>query len=185
MSTTSGITCLLIDAQNGNRKALDELLPLVYDELKRVAARQLAAERGNHTLQATALLHEAYIRLIDQHSVDWTNRAHFFSIASQMMRRILVNYAEAHAAKKRGDGKTVLSLDEINDFPQTGSTDVLFLDAALNRLHEFDPQQAKIIELKFFAGLTTEETAEILGVSDSTVKREWRIAKAWLATQLA
>lgn len=184
MKSTPGITELLIDAQNGSRESLDELLPLVYDELKRVAGRQLAGERPNHTLQATALLHEAYIRLIDQHSVDWTNRAHFFSIASEMMRRILVNHAESRAAKKRGDGKTVLCLDDINSFPQADSVDVLVLDSALNRLEKLDRQQAKIIELKFFAGLTTEETARVLGISDSTVKREWRMAKAWLSTQL-
>ena len=184
MKPISGITELLIDAQSGKRESLDELLPLVYDELKRVARRQLASERPNHTLQPTALLHEAYIRLIDQHSVDWTNRAHFFSIAAEMMRRILVNHAETRAAKKRGDGKTILSLDELDNIPQTNSFDVLFLDGALNRLSQFDPQQAKIIELKFFAGLTNEETAQVLGVSDSTVKREWRMAKAWLLTQL-
>jgi RNA polymerase sigma factor (TIGR02999 family) len=136
-------------------------------------------------LQATALLHEAYIRLIDQHSVDWTNRAHFFGLAAQMMRRILVNHALSRRAKKRGDGETVISLDEISGLSQVKeSVDVLLLDEALNRLAELDVQQAKIVELKFFAGLTNEDTANVLGISESTVKREWRIAKAWLATQL-
>lgn len=184
MDSSSQITQLLKDAQGGNRTALDELLPLVYDELKRVASRQIAGERANHTLQATALVHEAYLRLIDQRAVDWGNRAHFFSIAAEMMRRILVNYADSRAAQKRGDGKTVLSLEDVNSFPQDDAVDVLFLDDALKQLAEFDSQQAKIVELKFFAGLTNEETAKVLDISDSTVKREWRIAKAWLAARL-
>lgn len=184
MDSSAQITQLLKDAQSGNRHALDELLPLVYDELKRVASRQIAGERPNHTLQATALVHETYLRLIDQRAVDWSNRAHFFSIAAEMMRRILVNYAVGRAAQKRGDGKTILSLEDIDSFPQADTVDVLFLDDALKQLAEFDPQQAKIVELKFFAGLTNEETAKVLSISDSTVKREWRIAKAWLATRL-
>ena len=188
MNSLSQITRLLKDAQDGNRAALDELLPLVYDELKRVASRQLSGERGNHTLQATALVHEAYLRLVDQHSVDWSNRAHFFSIAAEMMRRILVNYAESRAAKKRGDGKTAVSLDEIGDNFSAARgekpIDVLFLDDALKRLAALDSQQAKIVELKFFAGLTNEDAASVLGISESTVKREWRTAKAWLAAQL-
>lgn len=185
MDSSLQVTRLLIDAQNGDRAALDELLPLVYGELKRVAARQLAGERPNHTLQATALLHEAYIRLIDQHSVDWTNRAHFFSIAAEMMRRILVNHAANRQAQKRGDGQTLLSLDEIVDFGGgRAPVDVLFVDEALKRLHRLDEQQAKIVELKFFAGLTNEDTASVLGISESTVKRDWRMAKAWLATQM-
>lgn len=189
MNSPSQITRLLKDAQGGNRAALDELLPLVYDELKRVASRQLSGERSNHTLQATALVHEAYMRLVDQHSVDWSNRAHFFSIAAEMMRRILVNHAESRAAKKRGDGVTAVSLDEIGDnFSSAARTekavDVLFLDDALKRLAALDPQQAKIVELKFFAGLTNEDAGKVLGVSESTVKREWRMAKAWLGAQL-
>lgn len=184
MDSPLPITQFLKSAEDGNRSSLDELLPLVYDELKRVAAHQLAAERPNHTLQPTALVHETYLRLIEQHSVDWTNRAHFFSIAAEMMRRILVNHAQNRHAKKRGDGKTVLSLDEVNDSAKAETIDVLFLDDALRRLANVDPMQVKIVELKFFAGLTIEETAKILGVSDSTVKREWRMAKAWLNSQL-
>ena len=188
MDSPSQITRLLKDAQDGNRAALDELLPLVYDELKRVAARQLSGERSNHTLQATALVHEAYMRLVDQHSVDWSNRSHFFSIAAEMMRRILVNHAESRAAQKRGESVTAVSLDEIGDNFSAArnekAVDVLFLDNALKRLAALDAQQAKIVELKFFAGLTNEDAANVLGISKSTVKREWRMAKAWLATQL-
>lgn len=177
-------TRLLIKAREGDRQSLDEFLPLVYDELKRIAANKLALERPNHTLQATALVHEAYLRLIDQHSVDWLNRAHFFGLASEMMRRILVNYADSRNAKKRGEGKTLVSLDEAENVSIDEGVDLLFLDDALKELTEFDSVQARIIELKFFGGLTNEETAEVLGVSESTVKREWRMARAWLVTKL-
>jgi RNA polymerase sigma factor (TIGR02999 family) len=178
------LTAMLKDAQAGKRESLDTLLPLVYDELKRIAARKLASERSNHTLQATALVHEAYLRLIDQHSVNWQNRAHFFAIASEMMRRILVNYAESHNAKKRGEGKTLISLDDAENLAADAEVDLIFLDNALKELTEFDAVQAKVVELKFFGGLTNEEAAEVLGVSDSTVKREWRMARAWLTTRL-
>lgn len=181
---TDNVTRLLHRAHAGDRAALDELLPLVYHELKRIAARQLAGERAGHTLQATALVHEAYLRLIDQHSVDWHNRAHFFSIAAEMMRRILVNHAVSRQAQKRGAGETLLSIDDVLNFPNKQNLDLVLLDAALDRLAEFDPLQARIVEMRFFAGLTNEEVADVLGVSDSTVKREWRSAKAWLAAQL-
>jgi RNA polymerase sigma factor (TIGR02999 family) len=179
------ITQLLKSAQSGNRQSLDEFLPLVYQELKKIAAYKLSLERKNHTLQATALVHEAYLRLIDQHSVDWKNRSHFFAIASEMMRRILVNHAESHNAKKRGDGQTMISLDDAENLAIADSeVDLIFLDNALNELAEFDETQAKIVEMKFFGGLTNEEVAEVLGVSDSTIKREWRMARAWLTTKL-
>ena len=177
-------TALLKDAQAGKRESLDEFLPVVYDELKRIAARKLASERRNHTLQATALVHEAYLRLIDQHSVNWQNRAHFFALAAEMMRRILVNYAESHNAKKRNEGKTLVSLDDAEPVAGEAAVDLIFLDNALRELAEFDPPAARIVELKFFGGLTNEEAAEVLGVSDSTVKREWRAARAWLTTKL-
>jgi RNA polymerase sigma factor (TIGR02999 family) len=182
--SSQNVTLLFQRAQNGDRTALDEVLPLVYKELRRIAARQLANERSNHTLQATALVHEAYLRLIDQHSVDWNNRAHFFSIAAEMMRRILVNHAVSRRAQKRGEGETLLSLDDMINFPNKQNLDLILLDEALKRLAEFDPTQARIVEMRFFAGLTNEEVAAVLSVSDSTVKREWRSAKAWLATQL-
>lgn len=182
---SQNITQLLISAQDGNRQSLDEFLPLVYDELKKIAAYKLSMERKNHTLQATALVHEAYLRMIDQHSVNWKNRSHFFALASEMMRRILVNYAESHNAKKRGDGQTKISLDNAEHLASTDDeVDLIFLNNALNELAEFDEQQAKVVEMKFFGGLTNEEVAEVLGVSDSTVKREWRMARAWLTTKL-
>ena len=182
--SSQSVTSLLRQAQVGDRAALDELLPLVYRELRQVASRQLAHERPDHTLQATALVHEVYLRLIDQHSVDWRNRAHFFSIAAELMRRILVNHAVGRRAQKRGAGETLLSLDEVVSFPNRESVDLVLLDEALTRLAEFAPLQARIVEMRFFAGLTSEEVAEALCVSASTVKREWRSAKAWLAAHL-
>lgn len=181
---SENLTAMLKDAQAGKRESLDMLLPLVYDELKKIAAYKLSSERSNHTLQATALVHEAYLRLIDQHSVNWQNRAHFFAIASEMMRRILVNHAESHNAKKRNEGKTLVSLDDVENLAGESEVDLIFLDNALNELAEFDETQAKIVELKFFGGLTNEEAAEVLGVSDSTIKREWRMARAWLTAKL-
>jgi RNA polymerase sigma factor (TIGR02999 family) len=177
-------TQMLRRAQSGNREALDALLPVVYGELRRVAANQLASERADHTLQPTALVHEAYLRLIDQHSVNWQNRAHFFSIAAQMMRRILVNYAIQRAAQKRGLGAARLTLEEADSFSDEKDFDLISLDEALKQLAEYDKTQARIVELRFFGGLTLVETAEVLGISDSTVKREWHMAKAWLKTKL-
>jgi RNA polymerase sigma factor (TIGR02999 family) len=184
MTQAQNFTAMLSDARAGKRESLDALLPLVYDELKKIAAHKLAAERSNHTLQATALVHEAYLRLIDQHSVNWQNRAHFFAIASEMMRRILVNYAESHNAKKRNEGKTLIALDDVEQAAEQAEVDLIFLDNALKELAEFDSNAARIVELKFFGGLTNEEAAEVLGVSESTVKREWRTARAWLTTKL-
>lgn len=172
------------EARKGDQGALNELLPLVYDELRRVAANQLRNERSDHTLQATALVHEAYLRLLEQKEVDWNNRLHFFSIAAEMMRRILVNYAIQRNAKKRGDGAAKIALDEAISFSKEKELDVVVLDEVLNELARFDPDQAKIVELRFFAGLTIEETAQALGISDSTVKREWRSAKAWIMGQM-
>ncbi len=182
--SNENVTKLLQQSNEGSRAALDELLPIVYDELRRVARHQLSKERDNHTLQATALVNEAYMKLIGQHSVDWQNRAHFFSIAAETMRRILVNHAVERNAQKRGGGATLVSLDDEIDFIHQKDLDVLALDDALNRLEKFDQNQAKIIELKFFGGMTNEEMAEVLGVSDSTIKREWRMAKAWLQSQV-
>ena len=180
----SDITQLLNDYKKGKKDALDELFPLVYGELRKLAASRMRAERGDHTLQPTALVHEAYMRLIEQHSTDWQNRAHFFGLAAEMMRRILVNHAVSHNAEKRFGNQTRLALDEIVDFTKGADINLIALDEALNTLAEFDPKQAKIVELKFFGGLTNEEIAEVTGVSDSTVKREWRVAKAWLHEQL-
>lgn len=184
MLTQNEVTIYLREYQNGSRDALDKLFPIVYDELRRLAANRLRGERSDHTLQPTALVHEAYLRLIEQHSADWQNRAHFFGLAAEMMRRILVNHAVKNNADKRFGNQTRLALDEIIDFTQGQDVNLILVDEALNKLAEFDPKQAKIVELKFFAGLTNEEIAEVVGVSDSTVKREWRIAKAWLHDQL-
>lgn len=181
---TRQITELLSRAQTGSREALDELFPFIYRELRRVAERHLANERANHTLQPTALVHETYIRLIDQHSVDWRNRAQFFSIAAETMRRILVNHAIEKKAQKRGSGETLLSLDELSDLEKPSGVDLISLDEALKMLGEVDERQAKIIELRFFGGLTIEETAEVLQISEATVNREWRSAKAWILGQL-
>ena len=184
--TEHDITHLLDKARSGDKSALDDLLPLVYNELRRIAENQLRSERGSHTLQATALVHEAYLRLIEQREVDWSNRLHFFSIAAEMMRRILVNYAIRRNARKRGDGATKIALDDAVNFAseQERDFDLIALDDALKNLAELDEKQARIVELRFFGGLTIEETARVLEVSDSTVKREWRMAKAWLKTQL-
>ena len=185
MEANSSVTQLLQQYRNGKREALDALFPLVYDELKRLAASRLRDERPDHTLQPTALVHEAYLRLIDQHSSDWQNRAHFFGLAAEMMRRILVNHAVKRNADKRFGNQTRLALDEAISFANERDVNLISLDEALNELVKFDEQQAKIVELRFFTGLSIEETAEVLGVSDSTVKREWRMAKAWLNQQIA
>ncbi|MGI8786755.1 MAG: sigma-70 family RNA polymerase sigma factor [Pyrinomonadaceae bacterium] len=184
MNKSGNITQLLQEYQSGNKDALDLVFPLVYDELRKLAASRLRSERPEHTLQATALVHEAYLRLIEQHKQTWQNRAHFFGLAAEMMRRILVNHAVKRNADKRFGNQTRLALDEMIDFTAGHDVNLIRLDEAMTMLAEFDPKQAKIIELKFFGGLTNEEIAEVTGVSDSTVKREWRIAKAWLHDQL-
>jgi RNA polymerase sigma factor (TIGR02999 family) len=181
MSSPAEITGLLKNSRSGDRAALDRLLPLIYDELRSLAASQLRRERPDHTLQATALVHEAYMRLVEQHSVDWRNRAHFFALAAEMMRRILVNHALQHHAQKRGGHDTKLALDDVVSLAgEERPIDWLLLDDALKRLSALDARQGRIVELRFFGGLTVEEVAEVLGVSEITVKREWRVAKAWL-----
>ncbi|MEW6735539.1 MAG: sigma-70 family RNA polymerase sigma factor [Acidobacteriota bacterium] len=178
-SSSKEVTRLLLEWNAGNQDALINLIPLVYDELHRLARRYLRRERSSHTLQATALVNEAYLHLIDQ-DVQWQNRAHFFGIAAQLMRRILVGYARSQAAFKRGGGKTKLSLDETITFPKKRDIELIALDDALVSLDSIDKRQSQIVELKFFGGLTTEEVAEILKISPATVKREWTVAKAWL-----
>lgn len=174
------VTRLLVAWQEGNRQALDDLIPLVYQELRRVAARARRRERSDHTLHTTALVHEAYLRLVDQREVRWQNRAHFFAIAAQAMRRILVDRARRHRAAKRGAGADVVTLTEVADWPAVARLDVLALDEALARLAAFDPRQSRIVELLCFGGLTVDEAAEVLQVSARTVHREWAVAKAWL-----
>ena len=173
--------------RDGDREALEELIPLVYAELRRLAHYYLQLERSDHTLQSTALVHEAYLRLAGQNSPQWQNRAHFFGIAAHVMRQILVEYARAHAAAKRGGGSVCkLTLDEAMDIQdKTNNVDVVALDGALGRLSELDPQQGRIVELRFFAGLTIEDTSEVMGISPATVKRDWTSARAWLHREIA
>jgi len=184
MATPPEVTGLLIDWSDGRAEALDRLLPIVYTELHRLAQRQMRQERGGHTLQATALVHEAYLKLVDQRRVQWRNRAHFFGVAAQVMRRILVDHARSHAAQKRGGGWAALSLDEVPLIAEEPAVDLVALDDALNRLGALDLQQAKVVELRYFGGLTIDETAEVLRVSPATVSREWTLAKAWLFGEL-
>ena len=180
MSQQADVTAMLNAIGAGDGRASDELLPVVYDELRRLAHGYMQNERSDHTLQATALVHEAYIQLVDWKNVSWQNRAHFFAAAAQMMRKILVDHAREKNALKRGGGIRTIALDEALSFPNRSEIDLISLDAALTELAAFDPQQAKIVELRFFGGLTIEETAHAMGISDSTVKRDWQIAKAWL-----
>jgi RNA polymerase sigma factor (TIGR02999 family) len=161
------------------------MMPLVYDELRRLARHYLSRERADHTLQATALVHEAFLRLVDQTHVTWQNRAHFFGIAAQMMRRILVNHAEAHKAEKRGGYARKLALDDAVSFADEREVDLVALDDALKTLEKIDPQKCRIVELRFFGGLTIAEAAEALEVSVTTVERNWRLAKAWLRRELS
>jgi RNA polymerase sigma factor (TIGR02999 family) len=175
----SEITKLLEDYTNGNRACLDELLPLVYNELRRLAHSYLKSERQDLTLQTTALVHEAYLKLIDQHSVNFQNRAQFFALSATAMRRILLDNARRHRAEKRGSGEKVF-LADIGEIPVDANENLIELDLALSELEDYDPKQAKIIELRYFGGLTIEETAEVLKISPATVKREWTFARAWL-----
>ena len=184
MDTSPDLTQLLLAWGDGDHGALDELAPQIYRELKKLAKSYLRRERAGHTLQPTALAHEAFIKLIDQRDVRWRNRAHFFGIAAQAMRRILVDHARARFAEKRGSGGAVVSLDEAIDVSDPRADQLIALDEALKRLAQFDPNKGRVIELRYFGGLTLEETAEVLGVSRATVVREWRMAKAWLYGEL-
>ena len=180
MPSQAGITQLLTEASNGDQAALDALLPLVYQELRRLAAHYLRQERPDHTLQATALVHEAYLRLVDQTNISWQNRAHFFSVSAQVMRHILVDRARSHGAEKRGGGERKLSLDEAVSFFEQRDVNLVALDEALNELTQLDAQQSRIVELRFFGGLTIEEIAEVLKITPGAVRYDWRMAKAWL-----
>jgi len=177
------VTRLLID-WGGSGQQPDQLIPLVYNELRRLARQYLVRERPDHTLQATGLVHEVYLRLVDQTTTTWQNRAHFFGVAAQLMRRILVDYARAHRAEKRGGGWDKLAFDEALALSAERSIDLVALDEALKDLAALDPRQSQIVELRFFGGLTNEEIGEVLDVSPRTVKREWRMAKAWLRREI-
>jgi len=179
------VTALLRDWSGGDRDALERLMPLVYQELRRLAASYLRVERPDHTLQPTALVHEAYLRLVDQRGVSWQNRAHFFGIAAQMMRRILVDHARRRqAAKRDATALRVQAMSAEGEEASVRDPELLALDQALCGLESLDARQARIVELRFFGGLTVEETAEVAGVSSATVKREWRTARAWLAREI-
>jgi RNA polymerase sigma factor (TIGR02999 family) len=179
------VTHLLAAATGGNRDAIAALLPIVYAELRLRAGQLMRRERADHTLQPTALVHEAFLRLVQQHRVEWTGRAHFFAVASGLMRRILVDHARAHLSDKRGGGATRISIDEGLGLSVTRESDVLAVDQALTRLAEIDPRQAEIVTLRFFGGLSVEEVAAVLGLSKRSVEAEWTLLKAWLRRELA
>src|SRR3954449_12186018 len=173
------VTQLLADWGKGDRSALDKLLPLVHSELRRIAQRQMSQERPGHTLQATALVNEAYLKLAGQQGFDWQNRAHFFAVCATVMRHILIDHARAHARDKRGGGAIQVSLNEAL-VVEDQAAHLIALDDALRRLESLDPQKGKIVELRYFGGLSIEEAAEVMNVSPRTVRREWQRAKAWL-----
>jgi RNA polymerase sigma factor (TIGR02999 family) len=178
------VTELLVRWRQGDRQALDALIPLVYEELRRIAQHFLQRERPGHTLQSTALVHEAYVRMVGQNLPQWQSRAHFFGIAAQLMRQILVDHARTRQAAKRGGDVFKLSLDESSALPEQKDLDLIALDDALKSLSELDPQQSRIVELRYFAGLTIEDTSEVMGISPATVKRDWATARAWLQREM-
>jgi len=184
MNNKSEITQILKNVTDGNKEAVNALLPAVYNELQQMAQNQLKYERKGHTLNATSLVHEAYFKLIDQKHVSWQNRAHFFGIAAQAMRRILINYANSRSAQKRGSGVANLTLIDGADEKVINTEDLIDLDNVLNKLENLNERQSKIIEYWFFVGLTHEEIAEVIGMSLPTVRRDWRIARAWLSREL-
>ena len=180
------ITKMLQAWSDGDGEVLDKLMPVVYDELRRQASRFLSKERSGHTLQTTALIHEAYIKLMGQDQVEWKNRSHFFAIASQAMRRILVDHARTRHREKRGGAGEDLPIDDALQIPsREKSVDLVALDEALTRLAKFDARQARVVELRYFSGLSIDETAEVIGVSNVTVRRDWNMAKAWLHQEIS
>ena len=180
MAQSKGVTELLIDLGKGDERAVDELLPVVYDELRRIAKYYMSRERSSHTLQATALVNETYLKLIDQQKVDWKNRSHFFGLAAEIMRRILVNHARDRVAQKRGGELQQVSMSVAIDTFQKQEVEILALNDALIELAKIDERKSRVVELKFFGGLTSKEIAEVLQISDATVEREWSFARAWL-----
>ena len=183
--STHEVTKLLLAWSQGDETVLEKLTPLVYEELRRLAHRYMARERPDHTLQTTALVNEAYLRLIDQKNVQWQNRAHFFAISAQMMRRILVDFARSRQYQKRGGQLHQVSLDKVLEVAQGQGADLVALDDALSALAAIDPRKSQVVELRFFGGLSVEETAEVLKVSPETVTRDWRMAKVWLLRELS
>lgn len=179
------VTQLLRNASEGHREAFDQLLPLVYDELRKIAQSQLRGERAEHTLQATALVHEAYVRMVDLTRVQWRDQAHFFGVASQAIRRVLIDHARARGAQKRMGNRMQLSLDESVAFAPGKTTDLIALDEALTRLAHEHPEKASVVEMRFFGGLTNEQIAAVLAVTTRTVERHWAYARAWLFREVA
>jgi len=184
-NSTHEITKLLQGWQSGDRAALDALVPVVYEELRHLARCQLRKERPDHTLQSTALVHEAYFRLVGQNLPQWESRTHFFAIAAQLMRQILVDYARRRRASKRGSGVCMLILNDALALPQGKDVDVIAVDDALNALAEIDPRQSRVVELRFFAGLSLEEISEVMGIATATVQRDWTAARAWLHREIS
>ena len=184
-SSPHSVTALLLDWSDGNKESLDKLIPVVYHELRRQAARHLRRERREHTLQTTGLIHEAYLRLVDQKNVRWQNRAHFFGIAAKLMRQILVDHARKNQAAKRGGMDIKLSLEEATLISEGRDMNLMALDEALTRLATIDPRKGRVVELRYFGGLTMDETAEVLEVSLATTKHDWSMAKAWLRRELS
>jgi RNA polymerase sigma factor (TIGR02999 family) len=183
--SSSQVTELLLQWSQGNPAARETLIPLVYDELRRLARQCLASQRPDHTLQSTALVHEAYVRLVNHSSVHWENRVHFFAVAAQLMRRILVDHARKRLAAKRGGNRLTLTLDDAIALPKKRELDLVALDDALNELAELDQRQSHIVELRFFGGLSIEDASHQLGISPATVKREWATARTWLYQQMS
>jgi RNA polymerase sigma factor (TIGR02999 family) len=182
----SEVTQLLVDWDNGSREALDRLMPMVYKELRQLAHRYMCRERSGYMLQTTALVHEAYLRLTNQNQVCWQNQAHFFGIAARLMRQILIEHARSHTRAKRGGGSVgTISLDEALAVSQVRATALIALDDALERLAAIDPRKSRVVELRFFGGLSVEETAQFLNVAPNTVLRDWRMAKAWLHREIS
>lgn len=189
-SSRTAVTRLLLEASGGNREALDQLFPLIYDELRKIGRDRLKGERASHTLNATALVHEAYLTLIQQDRVEWQSRTHFFAVASTAMRRILISYARARLSQKRGEGVEHVSLDQITESVGTGlfsedeASGLLAVDDALEELATFNPRGAEVVEYRFFGGLTHGEIATVTGVSEVTVRRRWTAARAWLRSRI-
>jgi len=179
-AASEGITQLLINWRNGDKAALDQLTPLVYEELRRLARGFMGKERQNHTLQTSALINEAYLKLVDQDETNWQNRAHFFAVAAQIMRHILVDHARSYGYEKRGAGAQRVGLDDAKVFSEERAGELVALDEALTNLATVDPRKSRIVELRFFGGLNIDETAEVMELSPTTVQREWRAAKGWL-----
>jgi len=183
-ATPDQVTALLVEATGGDKSAVDRLLPLIYDDLRGLAEGAMRSERRGHTLQPTALIHEAYLRLVNQTRVQWRDRAHFFAVAATVIRRVLVDHARGRGAAKRGGGRERVSLDQADPVAESPDVDMLALDEAMNRLAGFDARKSRVVESRFFGGLGIDDTAEVLGVSHATVERDWSLARAWLFREL-